>query len=70
MNGYGARCGCGGRSVLHLRRGREVTPVTSEFYCTSCVVLALAAFRALPGQPPYWPGDEDRDEPYEPPEAL
>lgn len=65
VNGYGARCGCGGRSLLHLDEGGNVTPDTSTFLCADCVLQALTAFMlARPDQPPYWPGDENRDEPY------
>ena len=67
VSGFGARCGCGGRSKLHLssKGYGPPTPETSTFLCAVCIELALAMFNAAyPDQPPYWPGDEDRDEPY------
>jgi hypothetical protein len=69
VNGDGPRCGCGGKSVLHLRRVGELrtTPQNSRFYCTECVITALSNFDAAEVRQPYWPGDEDRDEPYRPP---
>lgn len=64
VSGWGARCGCGGKSQLHLARGRYVTPETSTFLCTACVEKAVAIYLAAFPQPPYWPGDEGRDESY------
>jgi hypothetical protein len=66
VNGYGPRCGCGGRSKIHLadREG----PKASIFLCAECVLQALTAFMlARPDQPPFWPGDRDRDEAYQAP---
>lgn len=70
VNGWGARCGCGGMSVLHCTTHLgKVTPQTSRFLCRDCVQRAILAFVVEhPEQPAYWPGDEDRDEPYAPPE--
>lgn len=56
VNGYGPRCGCGGKSVLH---------VGEWFLCAGCVDEAVYLLRrAYPDQPPHWPGDAGRDEPY------
>ena len=69
VNGYGPRCGCGGKSALHLTNNLHVTtPETSRFLCAECLDTAVMAFLARrPAQPAYWPGDEERDEPYERP---
>lgn len=60
VNGWGPRCGCGGESTIH------VTPAFGKrgtFLCVACVLGALDAH--IPAsQPDFWPGDEDRDEPY------
>jgi hypothetical protein len=62
VNGHGPRCGCGGKSVLHLRRVDEysTTPQNSRFYCTACIIDAFSAFDAASPRQPYWPGDEER----------
>jgi hypothetical protein len=72
VNGYGPRCGCGGKSKLHLTTSLgRVSPATSTFLCASCVEEAIVIWASVtPDQPPYWPGDEDRDEPYERPESA
>lgn len=71
VSGYGPRCGCGGKSVLHLRKSREITPKTSIFLCAECVEGAVDKFMANRfDKAPYWPGDEGRDEPYVPPERV
>lgn len=68
VNGYGARCGCGGKSVVHLCGGHPVNPENSTFLCGECCAQAFTAFMlSRPDQPHYWPGDEERDEPYEDP---
>lgn len=68
VNGYGPRCGCGGKSALHLRKSREITPETSIFLCARCVEAAIRVSRF--DKRPYWPGDEDRDEFYQLPAEL
>jgi len=72
VSGWGARCGCGGMSVLHTGTNLgTVTPDTSVFLCAECVRTAVEGLftHYFTHQPPYWPGDEGRDEPYEHPEA-
>lgn len=69
VSGYGPRCGCGGESRLHIRSGRPVTSETSLFLCADCVMTAIVGLRRLISQPPYWPGDEGRDEAYVDPRA-
>lgn len=67
VSGWGARCGCGGKSTLHVGFGSpgRVTPDSSTFLCAECVVTAIEMlFDQRPQQPPYWPGDEGRDEHY------
>lgn len=71
VNGCGPRCGCGEMSRLHRMTDRQVLPETSVFLCSDCMDRALELLRAeRPEQPPYWPGDEDRDEPYERPTEI
>lgn len=70
VSGWGPRCGCGGKSTLHVGFGRRTTPDSSTFLCERCVVAAISMFFDVhPEQPPYWPSDEDRDEHYVNPNA-
>lgn len=63
VSGYGPRCGCGGESVLHVGIGDPGEPGT--FLCADCVTKAVDRFfHNHYRQPPYWPGDEERDERY------
>lgn len=70
VSGRGARCGCGGMSVLHVGTDlHEISPGNSRFLCRTCAAAAVDAHFAATGQSPYWPGDEARDESYKRPEA-
>jgi hypothetical protein len=67
VSGWGPRCGCGGKSALHVGLGNpgDMRRGTSTFLCADCMVKAIALFvQSRPEQPPYWPGDEGRDEHY------
>lgn len=63
VSGYGPRCGCGGESTIHVGNGSAAQP--GIFFCAECVTQMVKQwFSDYPDQPPYWPGDEDRDEHY------
>jgi hypothetical protein len=63
VSGYGPRCGCGGEAALHVGTGSPAKP--GIFLCADCVTTAVGLlFMDQPDQPPYWPGDEGRDERY------